>query len=89
MEGQGLLTILDGTSPKPIIPKPTSNKDKVSVGTSAKSANEKELTTRRQNNATVITWILNSTNPSISVLTSLYYGFRYVELLEKVVSPDQ
>lgn len=60
VEGKGMLGYLDGT-----ITKPTAVQDEDSTSTASKSANDKAMATWNQNNAKVVTRILNSVNPSL------------------------
>eukprot|EP00268_Persea_americana_P042906 TRINITY_DN42998_c0_g1_i1.p1 TRINITY_DN42998_c0_g1~~TRINITY_DN42998_c0_g1_i1.p1 ORF type:complete len:254 (-),score=43.67 TRINITY_DN42998_c0_g1_i1:1786-2547(-) len=63
VEGQGLLGLLDRSDPLPTAD---------SAGTASKPADKKPITTWQQNNAKVITWILNSIDQSISLSLQAY-----------------
>eukprot|EP00268_Persea_americana_P025756 TRINITY_DN25109_c1_g1_i1.p1 TRINITY_DN25109_c1_g1~~TRINITY_DN25109_c1_g1_i1.p1 ORF type:complete len:194 (+),score=28.25 TRINITY_DN25109_c1_g1_i1:528-1109(+) len=58
VEGKGMLGYLDGTVPKPLV-------DSSSIA--SRTADEKAVATWNQNNAKVVTWILNSVDPSLSM----------------------
>ncbi|XXG51957.1 hypothetical protein AAC387_Pa03g0404 [Persea americana] len=65
VEGKGLLGYLDGTTQKPTTILDTTAKDGAS--TASKTVDEKAVATWNQNNAKVVTWILNSVDPSLSL----------------------
>ncbi|XXG90666.1 hypothetical protein AAC387_Pa12g2380 [Persea americana] len=58
VEGKCMLGYLDGTVPKPVVD---------SSSTASRTVDEKAVATWNQNNAKVVTWILNSVDPSLSM----------------------
>lgn len=66
VEGHGLLGILDGSDPMPVVSKST-DKDKDSTSANVKQVDENTIATWHQKNAKVITRILDSIDPSISL----------------------
>lgn len=84
--GHGLLGILDGTDSTP------ESKEQGSANTAdptSKSANEKALGTWRQNNAKVVTWIINSVDSSISLSLQDFSKASDMWTHEMVISPKQ
>ena len=65
VEGKGLLGYLDGTNPQPGSSIPMTEQGSTSTG--SKPVDEKVIASWNQNNAEVVTWILDSVDLSISL----------------------
>ena len=63
VEGKGLIGYLNGTNPQPAI----STTMDGSSGTASKTVDEKAIASWNQNNAKVVTWILNSVDLFVSI----------------------
>lgn len=91
LKDKGLARYLDGSKVAPSDEKSkaatatTTRKDSTSIGNDGTSIEEKSIASWKQNNANVVTWILNTINPSIAIplraLQKAYDMWSHLKLL--------